>query len=393
MISKTNHIDHFLKRIQESNTFSKSPVNRELLKYLVKASVSGDNPREYQIAAAVFGRKIGESKEVNVRVYIQNLRKKLQEYYAKEGKEEELVFVLPKGDYKVHFRYSRLRRLKKLCYARAPLVLLLSILILFVSGILMYNNPAPDTNIDFWKPFLKGDHPVFIVLGDHYFFRSRIATGQMVTVRDNQINSDTDFQRFLAENPEKIPEMRKSELTYINNQAPIGLFHIMNILGGGTEIKMDYASRVRMDDFRGHHVIFIGSFKTLHILVPAIEKLGLKYDIENSLLEYCTKDSVLKFDNYSDDYLSYEYAALICFMNRDGRRIVFFLCDNDIGNIALVKYMTGAETGRSFEKALHRLEPGNYKGIFEVKGQQRTDFEISLVRLDPLPGNAAEIWP
>jgi hypothetical protein len=90
------YTERFLEHVLRSYTFSKSPVNRELLKYLVQVSLRGEKPKEYQIAAEVFGRKIGEEKEVNVRVYMLNLRKKLQEYYRNEGKDDELVFELPK---------------------------------------------------------------------------------------------------------------------------------------------------------------------------------------------------------------------------------------------------------------------------------------------------------
>jgi hypothetical protein len=387
------HINRFLELILESNTFGKSPVNRELLKYLVQVSLRGENPKEYQIAAEVFGKKIGEEKETNVRVYILNLRKKLQEYYQNEGKEDELIFELPKGEYQVRFRYLRSRMIRKTLYSGAPLLLLLSFIILIVTVIILQYGSSRKTKIDFWKPFLANDHPVLLVLGDHYFFKSRIATGKTATVRDNQINSNADFERFLSQNPSRATEMEKSDLTYINNQAPIGLFHIMNILGGGTTIKMDYSSRVRLDDFRGHHMIFVGSFKTLQFLAPSVEKMGMKYDIENSLLEYRTSDSTFTFDNRSDNYLNYEYAGLIHFVTNDGRHIAFLLCDNDIGNIALVKYLTNQETIKPFEKALNETGGDNFKGIFEVKGQYRTDFKINLVRLDPLPPNIAEIWP
>ncbi|MEL7585763.1 MAG: hypothetical protein AAGU19_03545 [Prolixibacteraceae bacterium] len=393
MSLKFKHISPFLDRLLESATFSKSPVNRELLKYLVMASLQDGSPKEYQIAAEVFGRKIGQEKETNVRVYMLNLRKKLQEYYQYEGKDEELRFELPKGDYHVLFKYSRLKSAKKQLYSKAPLLLILSSLILTVAVIVSVGRTTRKTKIDFWKPFLTSDYPVFLVLGDHYFFKSIIATGKIATVRDNQINSDVDYEQFLAENPSKADEMEKSKLTYINNQAPIGLFHIMNILGGGTAIRMDYSSRIRMDEFRGHHMIFIGSFKTLRILAPAVEKMGLHYHIENSLLEYRTNDSIFRFDNRDDDYLHYEYAGLIHFVTNDGRHVIFLLCDNDIGNIALVKYLTGSESIRPLEKAVKKTGSENFKGIFEVKGQQRTDFEIRLVRLDPMPAGTAEIWP
>ncbi|MEN6455875.1 MAG: hypothetical protein ABFD10_16615 [Prolixibacteraceae bacterium] len=366
-------------------------MNKELLKYLVQVSLRGENPKEYQIAAEVFGRKIGEEKEINVRAYMLNLRKKLHEYYDREGRGDELIFELPKGEYQVRFRYSVPGIIRKKIDAASPWLFMFSVTLVIAAILLVRYNSSAYTRISLWKPLLAGKHPVLLVLGDHYFFRSRIATGKIATVRDNQVNSDADFEEFLSHNP--TAEAGKSDLTYINNQAPIGLFHIMKILGGRPDIKMDYSSRLRMDEFRGQHVIFVGSFKTLKILAPAVEKMGLKYDIANSLLEYKTADSLLHFDNRSDGYLNYEYAGLIRFITNDGRNILFLLCDNDIGNIALVRYLTDPSRIKNFDKVIKNKKMMNFKSIFEVKGQYRTDFKIRLIRLDPLPENAAEIWP
>jgi len=387
----SKHINHVLSRLLESNAFSKSPVNKELLKYLVQVSLRGENPKEYRIAAEVFGRKIGEEKEINVRAYMLNLRKKLHEYYEREGRGDELIFELPKGEYQVRFRYSVPGIIRKKINAASPWLFMFSVTLVIAAILLVRYNSSAYTRISLWKPLLAGKHPVLLVLGDHYFFRSRIATGKIATVRDNQVNSDADFEEFLSHNP--TAEAGKSDLTYINNQAPIGLFHIMKILGGRPDIKMDYSSRLRMDEFRGQHVIFVGSFKTLKILAPAVEKMGLKYDIANSLLEYKTADSLLHFDNRSDGYLNYEYAGLIRFITNDGRNILFLLCDNDIGNIALVRYLTDPSRIKNFDKVIKNKKMMNFKSIFEVKGQYRTDFKIRLIRLDPLPENAAEIWP
>lgn len=387
----SKHINRSLGHLLESNAFSKSPVNRELLKYLAQATLRGENPKEYQIAAEVFGKKIGEEKETNVRAYMLNLRKKLHEYYDREGRGDELIFELPKGEYQVRFRYSVPGIIRKKIYSASPWLFIFSVTLVIAAILLVRYNSSAYTRISLWKPLLAGKHPVLLVLGDHYFFRSRIANGKIATVRDNQVNSDADFEEFLSHNP--TAEAGKSDLTYINNQAPIGLFHIMKILGGRPDIKMDYSSRLRMDEFRGQHVIFVGSFKTLKILAPAVEKMGLKYDIANSLLEYKTADSLLHFDNRSDGYLNYEYAGLIRFITNDGRNILFLLCDNDIGNIALVRYLTDPSRIKNFDKAIKNKKMMNFKSIFEVKGQYRTDFKIRLIRLDPLPENAAEIWP
>ncbi|MCW0481444.1 hypothetical protein [Gaoshiqia sediminis] len=355
--------------------------------------MNGENPKEFQIASDVFGKKMNSGKEVNIRVYIHNLRKKLNEYYQKEGRDDEFVLELPKGEYRVHFHYSQLKLVQKKLLLQSPTLLFISLLLFALSLLTIFYFPQKST-LPFWKPFLKKDFPVFLVLGDHYFFRSQIATGKMSTVRDNHINSDAEYEDFLKEHPEKLGEMAKSDLTYINNQAPIGLFYFMNILGGGAaNCTMNYSSRVRMEDFRQHHVIFIGSFKTLQFMAGATEKMGIRYNIQQSKLEYHTSDSIYTFYNRSDEFLNYEYASVAKFVTNDGRHILFFLCDNDIGNIALAKYFTDPETLRDFEKALKPMKGSNFKGVFEVKGQKRTDFEIRLIRFDPLSETISEIWP
>lgn len=387
------HIDHQLERIAKSHVFSKSPVNRELLKYLVNSSVKGEKPKEFQIASDVFGKKYDRDKEVNVRVYIHNLRKKLKEYYQREGKEDELVFELPKGQYQILFRYSSVKSIKKKIHRFSPYFFVASLLVLLIA-ILIVSNRFKKVNIRFWNDFLDNDYPTSLVLGDHYFFRGNLISGKNGSMRDNMINSDLDFDNYLKLHPELIGHMEKSNTTYINNQAPLGLFYLMQLFGGERfDIDMDYSSRIKIDDFRSRNLLFIGSFKTLQALKSTVEKLGLIYHVEPSELEYHTTDSTLIFDNHTTDYLSYEYATVTHFELPDGRHVIFFLCDLDIGNMALVKYFTDPVKMKSFSKKLDQLGTKNFKAVFEVKGQNRTDFDIRQVRLDALQESISEIWP
>ncbi|WP_299578460.1 helix-turn-helix domain-containing protein [uncultured Sunxiuqinia sp.] len=389
-----SHIKRSLSRLIESHTFSKSPVNRELLKYLVSCSLKGEKPKEFQIAADVFGKKYDPDKEVNVRVYMHNLRKKLEEYYAQEGQEDELIFELPKGQYAIHFNHSPIKSLKRKVYRFSPWLAASSLLLLI--GILLFqlvisSNPV---TIDFWKAFFAGGHPTKLILGDHYFYRGPIPSSDKGSIRDSRINSDQDFDAFLQSHPELVGHMEKTNLTYINNQAPIGLFYLMQVFGGGHfSLKMDYSSRIKIDDFRDQNLLFVGSFKTLHELKSTVEKLGLTYRIEETMLEYHTADTTLHFDNRSTDYLNYEHAVVAQFELPDKRQVLFFLCDNDIGNMALLKYFTDPLKMKPFNKQLKALKSSNFKAVFEVKGEDRTDFNIRLIRMDALPSNMAEIWP
>ena len=78
---------------------------KKLLEYLVKSAIEGVVPKEVTIAYEVYGLDIDESSthESNIRVYIYNLRKKLDSYYVREGKEDKIRFIIPKGRYKVEF--------------------------------------------------------------------------------------------------------------------------------------------------------------------------------------------------------------------------------------------------------------------------------------------------
>ncbi len=80
----TDHrkISQTLEKLLNSKTFSKPGVYKDLLNYLVNCSLKGETPKEQQIALDVFGKKADLDKELNVRVYILNLRNKLKEYYT-----------------------------------------------------------------------------------------------------------------------------------------------------------------------------------------------------------------------------------------------------------------------------------------------------------------------
>ena len=394
MSNDHKHINLALNRLIKSSVFSKSPVNQQLLKYLVSCSLKGENPKEFQIAVDVFGKKYDPDKEINVRVYMHNLRKKMKEYYAQEGKDDELIFELPKGQYAITFNHSPIKRLKKRLYRLSPLLFAASLLILAIVLLFHVVFPLNHVKIGFWNDFLSNDFPTRMVLGDHYFFRGNLHSGKSLTMRDNQINSDVEFDEYLKQHPELMEQREKTSLTYINNQAPLGLFYLMQLFGGGNfDLEMDYSSRTKIDDFRERNLLFIGSFKTLQQLKNTVEKLGLVYRIEETLLEYQTADSLLTFDNRSTSYLSYEHATVAHFSVPDGRRAMFFLCDQDIGNMALIKFFTDRNRMKDFSKKLDELSTTNFKAVFEVKGENRTDFDISLIRVDALSGNIAEIWP
>lgn len=380
-----------LEKLLNSKTFAKPGVSRDLLNYLVNCSLKGETPKEQQIALDVFGKKAGQEKDLNVRVYILNLRNKLEEYYRHEGKDDTVTLHIPKGKYQVEFRFLRYKSLKR-SVEQHGVKLFVAGLILMVASLAFILNAEKfrQPRQPMWKGFLNPDHPILIVLGDHYFYEDSLATGRTGPSRDTRINSDEDLDLYMKSHPELIGKIQKIKTTYINNQAPLGLFRLMKMFGGGVAVtEMKYSSQLRWEDLRDKHLIFIGSIKTLHFLNQTIGRVGVKYDLEQTSFAYQTADSTHYFENRSENYLNRQYSSLIHFATNDGRKVLFLLSDGDVGNIAAMKFLTD-DGNFDFQK---NANSPNFKAVFEVTGRELTDFKVELVRVDPILETISEVWP
>ena len=97
-----------LHRVGASPRFQKSKRLRELLLYLGERSLQDPSYvlREQEIGVDVFGRAADydTSHDTLVRVQVSQLRKKLQEHFSEEGRDEPLIIEIPKGNYVPVFR-------------------------------------------------------------------------------------------------------------------------------------------------------------------------------------------------------------------------------------------------------------------------------------------------
>src|SRR5258708_6453844 len=91
------------RRIAASGSLGRSRLLAEFLLYIVDRHVRDrtDEITEQQIGILVFGRAEGyDSNDDNiVRSYARNLRKRIDQYFATEGKEETLRLEIPRGGY------------------------------------------------------------------------------------------------------------------------------------------------------------------------------------------------------------------------------------------------------------------------------------------------------
>lgn len=90
-------------RIASSGNLGRSKLMSDFLLYIVDRHICGrtEEITEQQIGFLVFGREEGyDSNDDNiVRSYARNLRKRIDEYFAGEGREETLLLTIPRGGY------------------------------------------------------------------------------------------------------------------------------------------------------------------------------------------------------------------------------------------------------------------------------------------------------
>jgi hypothetical protein len=261
-----------LADILESPEFKESQRYRDLLQYLVEESLAGRSPKESTIGMRFFGKEVSfNSKEdATVRVYINNLRKKLEHYHLTSGKSHEYRLSIPVGHYKVEFLPATEAEAhpKKDRQILAYSLFAAGIIVSFVVGYSIGWNrqPLPETLSvpnPIWTDFVKaGSRPTLFVLGDYFFLRER---GEISAYyRTITINTPEEYQERLRRDPSFAKRYEQNDFTYIRPSAPWGIAQLLPIIQkskSGYSIKL--ASQFTTSDFKANNVVFIGALKTL----------------------------------------------------------------------------------------------------------------------------------
>ncbi|HEY0894209.1 MAG TPA: hypothetical protein VGE32_14210, partial [Cellvibrio sp.] len=76
-------------RIRTSGILARSAHLNSLFEYLYRCHISGKTPKELEIAIEGMGREesFDVTQDAVVRVYVHKLRRKLDEFYAQQGKD------------------------------------------------------------------------------------------------------------------------------------------------------------------------------------------------------------------------------------------------------------------------------------------------------------------
>lgn len=384
----THTIKEQLKTITENRLFNKSPRLINLITFLVEESLKGTHLKEDIIGIEVFDADYSSSKNDGlVRVYMHKLRKKLDTYYAEDGKNAPILFVLEKGSYKVKFTKPSDVRIKtpkdnrtssvKNPYSLKKLLLFIIPLIL-ITGIIAHSLNGKD-KLYLWDSFMSKNASNFCVLADQVVVQRKCGNiGELHTIAG--VNSTEDFVAHIEKN--NIDSLQKPGYTFYTKAIPHSIYKLANwFFKHDSEFATLAESEFKYAQSKRNNIIYVGQQKTMSISKEIFLRNSKIFETERDYF-IATKDGNKKEyrPKYKNDIQS-EYAMVSFMQLNNGNNALYFVSDNDIGTMALVNNFTNVDYLKSFYKKLPS-EASYFNALFKVEGVERTDATCELVELE-----------
>ena len=393
----TNVTEKYLIKILESSEFKGASKYQKLLEYLVYSSLNGIIPKEVTIAYEVYKIEYEHAAtgESNVRVYVFNLRKKLDLYYANEGKDDKIRFVISKGAYKVEFVDQT--KNKRLYSARYQLIISVLVLlslgnIFFVINYFGNKNELAGVSKYIWKDFVSNDLPILVVIGDYYLVKDNSFQDRIRFLRDTRINSDPDYELFINENIQYKDIFYKSKLTVLGKFAPLCINELDKFfLRNNKSFDIILSSDFQWQNIQNYNIIYIGSFKSLGIMKDLLKNSNFEFNSYPNELKYhqLKPDSLFHYFSFdSDVYNAYEsdYSIVTKIPGTSNTNILLFLSTRDIGLIAMLKYFTNPETIKQFENTYLKSGTNSsyFESCFKTLGLHRNIRTVDLLHINQI---------
>ncbi|MBN2102863.1 winged helix-turn-helix domain-containing protein [bacterium] len=385
-----------LKKILQSDSFANSQVYQDLLSYLFEASINNITPKEYTIANEVFhkGVNFDPSHDTIVRVYMYNLRKKLEQYYSHEGVHDEIRVDLPKGHYEIRFMHRKRPKFDfiKRLYWIIPMIILLFSNAYFVYKYLLKAPLLDDVgfyrNDPIWSGFLFNNVPKQIVLGDHFFYVKDDDILPLRTImRRDDINSEAEFNLFKIQDIERRNYIILRFPMFPRNSVWPSSDIISLFVKTKQNFKLNYSSNVTASDIKNEDIIFVGSFHTLAAFDQTFRKSKFSYQVYPNILTYHDDLKDTTITNVVDLNPIFYHTDLGVVRKIPGpnKNIVFiFTSFHETGTIGIIKYFMDPQSLKQLEsKFVEKLGhvPEYFEILFRASGYDRTVYATDIIYL------------
>jgi hypothetical protein len=376
-----------VERVRESGLVGRSGRLRELFDFLAARGPDADPASQAEIAETVFGHGRAEADDATARVYIHRLRKRLEQFYEREGAASGRL-VLPAGTYALHFEWDETERQPK---ARArllrwlvPVLLVLALAAAFIAGrSLTGGGDEPEANA-IWQPFVESERPIMIAVGDYYIFGEidplRPEEGRLI--RDFSIDSPTDLARAQESNPERYGATQDMGLNYLPFSSAYALRALMPVLAQHPRpVGVMPASEVTSGTFRDYNVVYIGLISGMGLIedvnfMTSGFAVGESYDelvdIESGRRYVSGEARSLASGRYYRDY-----GYLARFREPGGAVVAVLAAERDTGLRGLAPLAVSGGLPEGLEELTGAGAP--FEALYEITGQQGADLDEEIV--------------
>ena len=390
-----------IDKILNSSEFRNSASYTKLLIYLYEAAKQSKHLSENIIAFDVFGRDVhfNPSEDTIVRVYIHELRKKLNIYYRTEGRKEKIHLEIPKGCYDLVFNGVDSHKIKSGLKYVLPVVFSLLVLSIIINLFLVFKNnriqksyQTIPRNDPIWTEFINDEKPVLIVIGNLFFFREYSKElGKYRVVRDLDINSraqlDLEYPKIFKNYPDNI---EKIEYSYLVEFASWGLIDLLPVFYSyHKNVELRLSTDMMPKDLCDYNIIFIGYFKAMGIFDTYFKNSSLKILQERKiLLKSEDSDSLFTFSSNGAPIEEHtDLAMAVKFPGPNDNVIVLLSGFTLTGTLRIIENYSSPENLQLIQNEFidkYQRVPQYFECICRVHGFKRTGLSSKVVYINEI---------
>ena len=402
---ESNVIAEQARKIVESGALGRSRSYVRLLEYLVRCSERGVRPKEVEIAADVFdkGSEFDPNQDSFVRVYVHNLRQKLENYYVSHSADGEVRLSIPRGEYRLTVVEAD-ESAGKGAFRAAPPIWVAAVIALLVVNLvvvlaLRFGSPAPDAqrevaSTSFWAELLDDDLPLLVVVGDYFIFAELDEFG-MVTrlVREFDVNSSDDLDSLFVIDPDLLANYMDLDLTYLPQGSAAALTELLRVVyAADKDVRITTMTEMRVADIRSRHILYVGYISALGTLMDFVFAssglaVGASFDELLNLRtgqSYTSGAAIPGESNYED------YGLVSSFPGPDGNQFLIVAGTRDSGLMHAAQAITTLADIGELEDVTAVVTPDGsdaapaFEALYEVTGFDRINLDATLVYKAPL---------
>ena len=409
-MSEVNVIAEQARRIIESGALGRSRSYVRLMEYLVECSERAVRPKEVEIAADVFdkGSEFDPNQDSFVRVYVHNLRQKLEKYYAANPTDGGVRLSIPRGEYRLAVvppdestKGRPVRITPPVWVAALAALLAINLVVMFA---LRFGPSAPDgvqevTRTAMWAELLNDDLPLLVVVGDYFIFAELDEYGTVTRlVREFDVNSSDDLGDRFVSDPDLLANWMDLDLTYLPQGSASALSELLRVVyAADKDVRITTMTEMRVADLRSQHILYVGYISALGTLMDFVFassglRVGASYDeLQNRITgESFTSGAGIPGESDYEDY-----GLVSTFPGPDGNQFLIVAGTRDSGLMHTAQAVTSLDDIAELEDVLGPAVTDSSTGpaleaLYEVTGFDRINLDATLVYKAPL--DYRSIW-